>query len=146
MLGIYALCDAYHMGVNGATVALIEECLLREPEREDYRSFLESGYFERYTHILDVTDACLDVAEITQNRALRDRLLSLAENWRNAYGDDALMSEASPYYEGDRYTYSFRPQRNMAKRISWRAVRRASPPCWTLSSGSAVRAFPRSPI
>lgn len=117
MLGIYALCDAYHMGVDGATVALIEECLHRELAREDYESFLKTGHFERYTHILDVTDACLCVAELTDDAALKARLLTLAENWRNAYGDDGLMSEASPYYEGDRYTYSFRLQRNMMERI-----------------------------
>ena len=117
MLGVYALCDAYHMGVVGATVALIEECLLRELSREDYAPFLTNGKFERYTHILDVTDACLYVAEITTNADLKERLLTLAENWRNAYGDDGLMSDASPYYEGDRYTYSFRLQRNMTERM-----------------------------
>lgn len=118
MLGIYALCDAYHMGVDGATVALIEECLLRELEREDYKSFMKSGCFDRYTHILDVTDACLCVAEITSNADLRQRLLSLAKNWQNAYTPDGLMSEASPYYEGDRYSYSFRLLRNMEERIA----------------------------
>lgn len=117
MLGVYALCDAYHMEVGGATVALIEECLLRELAREDYEPFMETGFFERYTHILDVTDACLCVAEITTNAALKERLLTLAKKWRNAYGDDGLMSEASPYYEGDRYTYSFRLQRNMEERV-----------------------------
>jgi putative alpha-1,2-mannosidase len=65
-----------------------------------------------------VTDACLYVAEITNNTDLKARLLTLAENWRNAYGDDGLMSEQSPYYEGDRYTYSFRIQRNMEGRIA----------------------------
>lgn len=117
MLGIYALCDAYHMGVDGATVELIEECLLRELEREDYDSFIKTGYFERYTHILDVTDACLYVAEITRNTELRNHLLTLAKNRKNAYGEDGLMSDQSPYYEGDRYTYSFRLQRNMEERI-----------------------------
>lgn len=118
MLGVLTLCDAYHMGVKGATVELIEECLLRELEREDYVSFIDTGYFERYTHILDVTDACLYVAEITNNTDLKARLLTLAENWCNAYGDGGLMSEQSPYYEGDRYTYSFRIQRNMEGRIA----------------------------
>lgn len=118
MLGVYALCDAYHMWVDGATVGLIEECLLRELAREDYESFMETGRFERYTHILDVTDACLYVAEITKNTALRELLLSIAEKWRNAYGDDGLMSKSSPYYEGDRYTYSFRLQRNMEARVA----------------------------
>ena len=118
MLGIFTLCDAYHMGVKGATVRVIEECTEMELEREDYRCFIENGTFERYTHILDVTDACLDVAEITEDEILKKRLLSLAENWSKAYDADGLMSESSAYYEGDRYTYSFRIQKNMEERVA----------------------------
>ena len=117
MLGVLSLCDAYHMGVKSATVGAIEECTLRELERDDYRTFLEKGIFERYTHILDVTDACLDVAAISENAELKQRLSELAENWRVAYAQDGLMSEDSQYYEGDRYTYSFRVQKNMEERV-----------------------------
>lgn len=116
MLGVLTLCDAYYAGL--ATAAQVEECLTRELERADFQPFLENGVFERYTHILDVTDACLCVAEITESKALRDRLTALAANWRKAYGAGGLMSEASPYYEGDRYTYSFRLQKNMAERVA----------------------------
>ncbi len=117
MLGVLSLCDAYHMGIDNITVADIEECIERELAREDYDRFLKEGYFDRYTHILDVTDACLCVAEIAENVSLKDRLRQLAEYWTNAYGQDGLMSEASPYYEGDRYTYSFRLQKNMTERV-----------------------------
>ena len=116
MLGVLSLCDAYYMGL--ATAAQVEECIARELEREDYKPFLERGIFERYTHILDVTDACLCAAEIVQDPALKAKLLQLAANWRNAYGADGLMSQDSPYYEGDRYTYSFRLQKNMAERVA----------------------------
>lgn len=119
MLGIFALCDAYYSGVKNADKEMISECMKKELEREDFKSFIETGLFERYTHILDATDACLDVAEITDNETFRARLLKLAENWKNAYSEkDALMSEKSPYYEGDRYTYSFRLQKNMQERIA----------------------------
>ena len=64
------------------------------------------------------SDACLDAAEIVPNEGLRARLLNLAKHWRNAYGADGLMSEDSPYYEGDRYTYSFRLQKNMEERVA----------------------------
>lgn len=117
MLGIYSLCDAYHFGYEDASAEVIEECIERELQRKDYISFLKNGYFDRYTHILDVTDACLDVASITENPALKDKLLKLAENWKGAYSDEGLMSENSPYYEGDRYTYSFRIQKNMDTRV-----------------------------
>ncbi len=116
MLGVLSLCDAYHMGL--ATAAQVEECITRELERADYKPFLEGGVFERYTHILDVTDACLCAAEIVQAPALKARLLQLAANWRRAYDADGLLSQSSPYYEGDRYTYSFRLQKNMAERVA----------------------------
>ena len=44
--------------------------------------------------------------------------LLLSENWKNAYGEDGFMSERAPYYEGDRYTYSFRLQNNMEERVA----------------------------
>ncbi len=118
MLGVLALCDAFHMGVQSATVEVIEECIARELERDDYASFLKDGIFDRYTHILDVTDACLCVARITGDDQLKKRLLALSENWRNAYAEDGLMSERSLYYEGDRYNYSFRIQKNMEERVA----------------------------
>lgn len=119
MLGIFALCDAYYSGVENIDKEMISECIKRELEREDFKSFIETGFFERYTHILDVTDACFNVAEITDDKEFKTKLLDLAKNWKNAYSEkDGLMSEDSPYYEGDRYTYSFRLQKNMAERIA----------------------------
>ena len=117
MLGIYTILDAYHFGMQSITLADIEECMERELNREDYNSFLDNGYFMHYTHILDVTDACLDVAELTTNVALKAKLIQLSKHWSNAYSEDGLMSENSEYYEGDRYTYSFRIQANMEERV-----------------------------
>lgn len=116
MLGVISLCDAYYNGYVDKSI--LDECIRRELSREDYKDFHENGYFERYTHILDVTDGCLDVADITDDEALRAELLKVAEKWTNAYGRDGLMSEDSPYYEGDRYTYSFRLQNNMHERVA----------------------------
>ena len=117
MLGILTLIDAFYMGVCGLSVEDIEECTERELSRDDFKSFIENGTFERYTHILDATDACAYLAKITKNEKLKARLLHLAENWKNAYDQDGLMSDSSPYYEGDRYTYSFRTQHDMQKRV-----------------------------
>lgn len=118
MLGILTLCDAHHCGSTAADPELIGECVRRELEREDFRIFLESGVFERYTHIIDTTDACLAAAGIVEDEALRETLLKLAKNWVNAYDEDGLMSRKSVYYEGDRYTYSFRIQNNMEERVA----------------------------
>lgn len=116
MLGVITLCDAYHSGL--CEKETIEECIERELMRDDYKEFLKTGYFERYTHIPDVTDACLDVADITENEELKNKLFKISEFWKNAYGEDGLMSENSPYYEGDRFTYSFRLQSNIEERIA----------------------------
>lgn len=118
MLGIIALCDGYHYGIDGADASLIEECICRELERDDFKSFVKKGVFERYTHIIDATDACLCAADIVADESLKKALLSLGANWIKAYDSDGLMSEKSEYYEGDRYTYSFRLQANMEERIA----------------------------
>ncbi len=118
MLGILTLIDAYYSGVESATEEVITDCIKRELLREDFKCFLEDGVFERYTHIIDTTDACLVAAEITKDEALREKLLTLAENWRKAYDEDGIMSTKSVYYEGNRYTYSFRLQKNMEERIA----------------------------
>ena len=118
MLGVTLLCEAYRLGIGNLTEQLLSECFERELARDDYKQFLETGTFERYTHIIDVADACQNGAEIINNETMRSHLQSLAEKWRNAYGQDGLMSENSLYYEGDRYTYSFRLQKNIEERIA----------------------------
>ncbi len=117
MLGIFLLLDAYSMGVKGVDLKTIEACINRELERDDFKSFIEKGVFERYTHILDSADACAAVAELTENKKLKEKLELLAKNIEKAYEADGLLSKKSPYYEGDRYTYSFRLHYDMKKRI-----------------------------
>ena len=117
MIGILTLCDAYNMGVSGISSEIIDECIRRELSREDFKEFLETGYFERYTHIIDTADACLAASKITGDSELRARLLALNKCWKNAFSDDGIMSENSRYYEGDRYNYSFRLQGNMDERV-----------------------------
>ncbi len=117
MLGIFLLLDAYSMGVKVADLKTIEALIKRELEREDFKAFIENGIFERYTHILDTVDACAAVAELTEDKELKEKLLLLSKNIEKAYAEDGLLSEKSPYYEGDRYTYSFRLHYDMEKRI-----------------------------
>lgn len=116
MLGIYVLLDAYYAGLISKDE--VEECTKRELEREDFKIFLEKGVFERYTHIIDTADALTYVANITQDADFGQRLLKLASQYVNAFDADGILSEKSQYYEGDRYTYSFRPQANMQDRIA----------------------------
>ena len=117
MLAIYTLCDAYYRGIPSATAEVIEECTHRELERDDFQDFVKKGVCGRYTHILDMADACANVADITADKDFAHKLRDLAANLVNAYGSDGILSKKSPYYEGDRYTYSFRLHNDMEKRI-----------------------------
>lgn len=115
LLGIHSLCDAYYAGLTDE--ATISECVERELKREDLQTFVEKGYLEKYTHILDAAAGCYYAAQITTDPELKERLLTLSKHWRNAYGADGILSEESEYYEGDRYTYSFRIHNEMEERI-----------------------------
>lgn len=117
MLGIITLCDAFYAGL--ANESDITECMKRELERDEIKQFIETGFFERYTHILDVTDACDFVSEITEDEELKKRLCEIRTYRKNAYGKDGILSESSNYYEGDRYTYSFRLGGDMRERIAF---------------------------
>ena len=65
------------------------------------------------THYVGIT-----YAGSLENEEFKNRLLSLSKNWIKAYDADGLMSTKSVYYEGDRYTYSFRIQKNMEERVA----------------------------
>ena len=116
MLGILTLCEGYYHGL--CTAEEIDECLKRELEREDFVRFIEEGDFERYTHILDSADACFDTAKITRDEDFKAKLLTLYKNFEKAYDESGIMSENSPYYEGDRFTYSFRLHPFMEERVA----------------------------
>ena len=117
-LGVLTLTDAYRLGASGVAREDIEECMKRELERDDVKAIEEGMLPQRYTHVLDVADAALAVADITDDADFRARLVSLAEKAALAYAPDGLLSERSVYYEGDRYTYSFRLHHDMDKRIA----------------------------
>ena len=119
MLGILTLCDAYYCGVKGDDSKIIAECVERELGREDLAAFVRDGLLEKVTHILDASDGCLAAAKIVDDEELQAYLLKLGDHWRNAYGADGLLSEKAEYYEGTRYTYSFRLQQNMEERIAY---------------------------
>jgi len=119
MLGIMTLCDAYYSGVKGVNPEVIAECVKRELAREDFASFVQEGFLEKTTHILDAADGCLAAERIVEDEELKAYLRELGSNWRNAYGEDGLLSEKAEYYEGTKYTYSFRLQQNMEERIAY---------------------------
>ena len=118
MLSEYCFADYYYR--YGAEYG---ERMLRATERdlEAQTDFLKDGFCERYTHILDITEALGNMADIARELGavgLAEKFGRLSEGWQRAFGKDGLMSEKSPYYEGDRYNYSFRLMRNMEERIA----------------------------
>jgi len=118
MLAEHSFADAYFRGRRDLGARMLAAT---ERDLATHTDFLGSGYCERYTHILDLSDALGAMAELAaaEGRAeLAEKLAKLSENWINAYDKETgLMSLDSDYYEGNNYTYSFRPQRNMRERI-----------------------------
>lgn len=82
--------------------------------------FLECGLCERYTHVLDITEALGAMAEIAREigDGREERFASLASGWRRVYDTETgLLSSASNYYEGTAANYSFRQLREMDERV-----------------------------
>lgn len=118
MLGIITLLNACHYRVKGIDKKTVTDCIRRELSLDSNKDFIKNGTFERATHILDMADACICTFDITDDESLKTELLHLASNWINAYDKkDGLLTENSIYYEGDRYTYSFRLHKYMEERV-----------------------------
>ncbi len=121
LLGAYVLLTAYRYGVTrdaGRILRVIENDVF-SPDKAD---FVRNGICASNTFILDMADACALaalLAEETGDIRLRDRLLPLAERWRDAYdANTGLLKRDSQYYEGTYLNYSFRPMVQMEERIA----------------------------
>ena len=82
--------------------------------------FLETGLCERYTHVLDITEALGAMAEIAREigDGRAEHFARLASGWRRVYDvETGLLSSSSQYYEGTAYNYSFRQMREMDERV-----------------------------
>ena len=51
---------------------------------DNFKTFIKDGTFERFTHVIDTTDALFAVSEITEDKAFRDKCIKLSEFWRGA--------------------------------------------------------------
>ena len=91
---------------------------MTRPGRED---FCEGGFCPRATHTLDMAEAAGCVAALARaagDKDLEARYTALWRHWTHAFGPDGLMRPDSEYYEGNRYSYSFRLLRDMPARIA----------------------------
>ena len=119
MLAEYCFYDYYIRGEKNYAERMLKAADI------DYsynKEFVESGFTERYTQILDAADAFGAMAEIAEREGDREhleRFKSVSTYWINAFDKETgLMSTDSRYYEGDLYNYSFRPLREMNARIA----------------------------
>lgn len=118
MLAEHSLADFYFRGGEKYAERILEAA---KRDLATHTDFLESGYCQRYTHILDVCEALGAMAQIADEMGkddLAEHFRSYSLLWKNAYDKDTgLLSEKSPYYEGTNKNYSFRLLRNTEERI-----------------------------
>ena len=122
MLAAYFACSAYRMGIGGVDYRQALAVMLRDLRHERNRDFLETGITQRYTHILDLADACYYLAALAGDlgeAALQTELQDLSGHWRKVYdAESGLLSGESDYYEGTAANYSFRLLHDMPARMA----------------------------
>lgn len=120
MLGVYVLYDAFCRGIGDPESLLA--AIRRDLTRPEYRPFFETGVCEKTTHTLDMAEGCLAAAELARacgDTALANHLESSAQSvWQAFDPATGLLRADADYYEGNHWNYSFRPMRDMRKRIA----------------------------
>lgn len=116
MLAEYSICDAYYRGIPADYSKLLE---LSEIDGARFEDFAE-GCAEFASHILDMSEAYHALAVLAEHLGDEGRAKQFAEygkHFIDAFDHDGLMRKDSPYYEGNRYNYSFRPLSCMKERL-----------------------------
>lgn len=118
MLAEICLADYYfRYGKYAEEMLEATECDLAH-----HTDYLENGICERYTNIVDISEALYSMANIAEELGkteISKRYRLLAERKTNAFDEETgLMSTKSKYYEGDNYNYSFRLLHDMNGRIA----------------------------
>ena len=118
-LGCYVLYDAYTFGLVDEND--IEDMFkVVKGEMDQQREAILSGTFEKTTKLLDATliaGAFADLAQKIGRIEDEKYFAEIAERWTDAFGADGLLKEEYPYYEGNRWNYTFRFVRDVQKRI-----------------------------
>ena len=116
MIMEHSVADGYFRGISADYRALLDTArrdLATSPE------FASGGRAERWTHHLDMAEACGAMAELAQAFGEDpEPFRSLEGAWRQAFDSETgLLRTDSVYYEGDFWNYSFRLLRHMDERI-----------------------------
>jgi putative alpha-1,2-mannosidase len=121
-LGHITLADAFFRLPDAADwsaeLELICESLLAD---EKTRTFVDEGIVHPISHTLDLCEACFGLAKIARavgDDARGEQMETLAAQWPVAYDEQTGLVVDSTFYEGSRWTYSFRPMHDMAGRIA----------------------------
>ncbi len=118
MLMEYSFADGFFRGIEQDRERMLKAAKTDLMYNKDD---IDNKKIERYTHILDVADACGSMSEIAKmigNDKLAEIFGEYKDIWKDAYdAETGLLSEKSPYYEGDKWNYSFRLLRDMEERI-----------------------------
>lgn len=121
-LGHITLADAFFRLPDAADwpaeIDLIAETLFADDQA---RTFRDEGVVHPISHTLDLCETCFGLAKIA--RAVGDdtrgeQMEKLAAQWPVAYDEKTGLVVESTFYEGSRWTYSFRPMHDMAGRIA----------------------------
>ena len=118
-LGCYVLYDAYVRG-------LVEKSDYQEmlsvvkTELSRYKKLVLKNKMQKTTQLLDVTLIAAAFAEVARDIGTSEDVAffeELATYWTNAFGENGLLKEEYPYYEGNHWNYSFRFVKDVQKRI-----------------------------
>ncbi len=121
LLTEHALYDAWKRGIPADWEA-IYRTVLDDMDSDAMRAYAEKGKGECASHTLDMAIGCTAMAEM--GRALgfsreADRLEALADNWKNVFDPaTGILRDEGVYYEGNHWTYSFRPLPRQEERVA----------------------------
>jgi len=120
--GVHTIYDAWIRGTN-ADWAKTADAVIGDIFREEFTDYTENGacVCPKTTHILDMAEGCRAAFEIALSQGRHEeaaKLHRLSLGWVNAFDEkNGLLKKESDYYEGNHWNYSFRPMREMDKRI-----------------------------
>lgn len=119
---VHSLYDAWIRGTN-ADWSRTADAVIGDIFRDEFKDYTENAAMRcpKTTHTLDMAEGCRAAFEIALSQGRHEdgqRLYRLSRGWVNAFDPaTGLLIKESDYYEGNHWNYSFRPMREMDKRI-----------------------------
>ncbi len=119
-LAVYTLADAYYRNLTSGKDVIIQALNENKGDPEEVVKALTEK--ERYTHILDLTEACAAAESIAREIGDSENekiFRKTAEKWVSVFDKETgMLKESTKYYEGNSHNYSFRLLNKMDERIA----------------------------